>query len=224
MSPSFPLRRPTDPALLGMLGLDDFAWPVTYTFFMSTPFGETQQSITVNAPQLEGKTEATKRLGPLLWSVLTAPAVVGDVSMYLSFSTSWRAYGVPQPYAGIEGRGNLIGLSSSRERTPQIVMLTGHLDNAGRRRLFVPGAPRHWSSDGLLTTPGWEALLPHAAGCMLGLAEPGLASGLEWLIAYPNVLEASLANLPGVAFRRVTHLRVCSHTDKAPEPSGMPDL
>jgi hypothetical protein len=144
--------------------------------------------------------------------------------MYLSFSTSWKTLGGPVPYAGIEGRGNRIWTPSSRRNSPQMVMLTGHDDDDGRRRFFLPGAPSNWSRDGLLTREGWENLLPHAAGCMLGLAEPGLASGLEWLIAYPNVLEASLANLPGVAFRRVQHLRVCQHVDSAPGPSGMPDL
>lgn len=221
---SFPLRRPTNAATLQMLGLEQLAWPVTYQYFLDTPFGETQQTLTVNVPQLEGMTEATKRLGPLLWSVLTAPAVVGDVRQYLCWVTTWKAYGVPWPVGGIEGRGNQIALSSSRENTPQIVMLTGHHDPDGKRRLFMPGAPRHWSENGLLTTTGWEQLLAHANGLMLGLATPDLLSGLEWLIAYPNVLEASLGNLPGVAFRRVQHLRVCHHTDKAPEPSGMPDL
>lgn len=220
---SFPNRRPTDPAVLSMIGLEAFAWPVTYTYFIRAPWGETQQRITVNVPELEGHTEATNRLGPLIWSVTTAPAVVGDISMYLSFATTWRSYGLPVPFGGIEGRGNLIGTASARDRTPQMVMLTGHDDDAGRRRLFMPGAPNTWSSGGLLTPAGWEALMPHAAGCMLGLAEPQLLSGLEWLIAYPNVLEASLGNLPGVAFRRVKHLRVCQHTDKAPEPSGLPE-
>ena len=221
---SFPIRRPTDAHALGMINLHELAWPVTFTYFIRAPWGETQQTLTVNAPQLEANTEATRRLGPLLWSVLTAPAVVGDVSMYLCWTTIWKAYAVLPPAGGLELRGNLFGPASRRVDTPQIVMLTKHPDNAGRRRLFMPGAPRDWSSGGMLTTQGWEQLLAHAAGCMLGLAEPGLVSGLEWLIAYPNVLEASLANLPGVAFRRVTHLRVCQHTDKAPEPSGIPDL
>lgn len=221
---SFPQRRPTDPAMLGMMGLEDFAWPVTYTYFIRAPWGETQQRLTVNVPQLEGMTEATKRLGALLWSMVTAPAVVGDVRMYLAFVTTWKAYGPPVVAGGLELRGNLIDYAAPRDATPQLVMLTGHNDDYGRRRLFMPGAPRTWTANGLLKPAGFETLLPHAAGCMLGLQEPQLASGMEWLIAYPNVLEATLGNLPGVAFRHVRHLRVCWHLDKAPEPSGMPDL
>jgi hypothetical protein len=221
---SFPQRKPTDASHLAMQGLEEFAWPVTYSYFIQAPWGQTQQRLTVNVPQLEGLTEPTKRLGPLLWATVTAPAVVGDVSMYLCFVTTWKAYGVPQPVGGLELRGNLIAPSSTRDNTPQLVMLTGHDDKPGRRRLFMPGAPRDWTADGMLTREGFETLLPHAAGCMLGLAEPGLNSGLEWLVAYPNVLEASLSNLPGVAFRKVRHLRVCQHLDKAPEPSGMDDV
>lgn len=206
-----------------MIGLEELAWPITYTYFIATPWGETQQTLTVNVPQLEGQTEATKRLGQLLWGSFAATAAVGDVSMYLTWVTTWKAYGVPQPVAGVELRGNLIDLAAPQDETPQLVLLTGHDDDAGRRRLFLPGAPRSWVSGGFLTTAGWEALLPHAAGCLLGLAEPGLNSGLEWMIAYPNVLEASLTNLPGVAFRKVKHIRVCWHTDKAPGPSGIPE-
>lgn len=219
-----PARKPLRADSLHMLDLQDLAWPVTYQFWVDAPFGETQQTITVNVPQLEGNTEATKRLGSLLWSVLTAPAVVGDVRHYLTWSTAWNAGGLPTPFAGIEGRGNLVGFSASRANTPQIVQLTGHGDSYSKRRLFMGGAPDHWVHDGMLTRAGWEALLPHANGIMLGLATPDLVSGMELLIAYPNVLEASPTNLLGVAFRKVKHLRVCQHTDEAPGPSGAPDF
>lgn len=210
-----------DAASLLMLPLEQFAWPVTYGYIVATPWGTTRQSLTVNVPQLEGMPDATRLLGRLLWGTVTAPAVIGDVKLTHVSVTFWKSLGVAIPMPIQELRGNLIGRASPREHTPQMVMLTGHADDDGKRRFFFPGAPRGWVKDGLLQKEGWEHLLPHAAGCMLGLQEPALSSGLEWLIAYPGVLESTLENFTGVAFRRVTHLRVCHHTDKAPEVTGI---
>jgi hypothetical protein len=221
---SFPIRKPTSASQLGMLGLEQVTWPVTYTYLIDTPWGETQQQLTVDAPALVDQMTPTKALGRLLWGSFAAPAAVGDVSMYACLLTTWKAYAGPVVAPGPELRGNLFGSASPRGETPQAVMMTGHNDDDGRRRLFFAGAPNNWAENGLLTMAGWEGLWPHCVGLTTGLMSPGLSAGLEWLLAYPDRLESSLTNLPGVAFRKVTHLRICWHTDKAPEPSGIPDV
>jgi hypothetical protein len=216
----FPKRKPPTAAHRDMIDLAALTWPVTYVWEVRAPWGDTQQTLTVEVPALEGKLAATERLGAHLWSVCTAPAVSGFVSLTGMGYVAWKQGGIASVAPVVPHYGDQPALPSSRENTPQLVLLTGHADKAGRRRFFLPGAPRMWSANGLLTRGGFEALIPHARGMMLGLATPSLGSGIEWLLVYPGEVEPNVDNLTGTCFRRVTHVRVCHHTDKAPAPSS----
>lgn len=218
---TFPMRKPLYAADRAMIGLEELEWPVSFGYIVQAPWGTTRQMLTVNVPTLTDNLAATRRLGWLLWGIITAPAVVGDVRLTHVSVTFWKSLGVAVPMPVTEIPGNRIGTAARRADTPQMVMLTGHGDDDGKRRWFLPGAPSHWTRGGLLTVDGYEALLPHATGCMLGLATPGLGSGIEWLIAYPGILQETPGNLTGTAFRKVTHLRVVHHLDKAPEVTGI---
>lgn len=217
----FPNRKPTIAAERGMVALEDLINPISYGYIVQAPWGTTRQILTVEVPGLVGQDAAIKRLGWLLWGITTAPAVVGSVRLTHLSVTTWKALGVAVPEPVPEIRGNKIGTASARADSPQLVMMTGHLDDDGKRRWFLPGAPQHWHDGELLNTTGFEELIPHARGIMLGLASPGLGSGIELLIAYPGLLEPNLENMTGTAFRRVTHMRVVHHLDKSPEVSGI---
>lgn len=212
----FPKRKAPDAAAAWMLPLNDFAWPVTYSYIVANPWGTTRQVLTVDAPACANNEVATERLGRLLWAMVTAPAVSFRTQLFAMTVTPWRQISVPVLRV-IQGmRGTLLGDPLPRERTPQVVMLAHPGDNDSRRRLFMAGAPERFATGDLLDTDGFEALVAHCQGLMLGLASPGLGSGIEWLLAYPGMLEHSLDNFTGVAFRRVQHLRVVHHLDKAP--------
>lgn len=222
--PTMPPRKPDDARKLYMTPLSHHVWPITYTWLMDTAFGPTQQTITVDAPLQALSTAGAQRLGRLLWQVMLAPAITSSTSSFLFFMTQWMASPISTPVPMQPVEGQRFGPASRRDDTPQIVMLTGHVGDSGKRRLFLPGAPRSWSSDGQLVTPGWENIIQHCRGLMMGFGDIAPSQALKLLIAYPDVIEPEIGNPGGVAFREVRHLRVCSHTDKAPEASGIDGL
>ena len=217
----FPKRKPINAAQREMIDLNELAWPVTYSYYVNAPWGTTRQLLTVNAPALADNVAATQRLGAVLWGVVTAPAVVGSVSCSSFGCTIWRGAGIETLVPFPTLYGNAIGTAAARENTPVLCTLTGHGDSDGRRRFYLPGAPANYVANGLLQKAGFEALIEHATGCMLGLATPDLGSGIEWLHAYPGILEPSPENVVGIAFRRVVHCRVLWHVEKAPEVTGI---
>lgn len=218
---TFPQRRPTEASQLQMLPLSDFLHPVTFRYWVGAPWGQTRQAITVNAPNFLGNDEALVRLGRLLWLGVTAPAVTSSVRLELMAIHVWRGagLGVPHPVAQAEGQHH--AFTAPRDETPQLLMLTGHPDDDGKRRFFLPGVPRNWVGNGLLTAAGMESLMGHARSIIMGLGAEGGAQPLDWLWAYPGALEPTVENPTGIAFRRVVHIRVCYHTDRAPDVTGI---
>lgn len=216
----FPKRKPLHAALREMIDLAELEWPVTYMYEVSAPWGLTRQELTVNVPALVDNFAATERLGLALWSLVTAPAVSGFVALQGLSWVPWRFGAAAPPSPTLPRFGDRIAVPASRDNSPQLVFLTGHGDKASRRRFFLPGAPREWVSEGLLTREGFEQLLPHASGMMLGLATPELGSGIEWLLVYPGEVQGNPDNPTGTCFRRVKHVRVCWHVDRAPDVPG----
>lgn len=212
-------RRPAD---MGMKSITDFVWPVTYRFDVRTPWGRTQQELTVDIPLLRDRVPTTRTLGLALWQVLIAPAISSDVELEQVWCATWRKNEVPIPQVaafqfGFQPRGG-----TERDHAGQLVLMTGHADKAGVRRLFLPCIPRTWVNRGQLTPSGFEALITQARAMFMGLSNIQPSTMSRWLIAYTDMVEKTDANPYGVAFREVTHVRVCSHTDKAPEqPSGL---
>lgn len=221
---TFPKIIPQRAEQLQMLPLSDFLWPVSFTYLMDTSWGSTQQTLTVDSPLQYDDAAATVRLGRMLWNAVVAPATSSSTRLSLMSVTSWKGLGVSVPHPVAEMRGQRLALTTAREDTPQMVMLTGHGDNAGRRRLFMPGAPRDWVANGLLTSDGWLNMMQQARGLVMGMGYGSPLYSMNWLIAYPGVLAPQVGNVTGVAFRFVRHVRVCWHADKAPEPSGLDSL
>lgn len=218
---AFPIRerRATD---MGMKPITDYVWPVTYRFDMRAPWGRTQQELTVDIPLLRDRIATSRTLGLALWQTLIAPAISSDVELEQVWCATWRSSEVFLPQMAVFQFGLQPGRGTERDHAGQLVLMSGHADNAGMRRLFLPCVPRSWVSEGLLTSTGFEALIQHARAMYMGLSflQPSVMS--RWLIAYIDAVEKTGGNPYGVAFREVTHVRVCQHTDKAPtQPSGL---
>ena len=63
--------------------------------------------------------------------------------------------------------------------------------------------------------------MEQARALIMGLGVEGGVAPVDWLLPYPDTLAPTADNPRGVAFRRVRHIRVCSHVDKAPEVTGI---
>jgi hypothetical protein len=204
-----------------MLALESFLNPVTFGYLVDTPWGSTRQWITVNSPGTVGNDEAERRLGREIWMGVTAPAVTSSVHLTLQSVTHWKGLALSVPVPVADAAGELHAFTAPREHSAQLLLLTGHPGDDGKRRLFLPGVPRHWVANELLTPTGWEQLMAHARALIMGMGPPNPGGTLEWLLPYPEVLEPTINNPRGVAFRRVQHVRVCYHTDRAPDVTGL---
>lgn len=204
---------------LKMIGPEQMTWPITCRFYYTTPWGWTQQELSLHVPGLAEKYDETEALAKLLWSLTIAPAISRQCQLYATDLVVWRGLAVPKPLVSDTQTGQLFARASTRESSGQLVLLTGDGEPRWRRRFFFGGIPTDWADDNLLTTKGWEGLVAHARGMIMGLGTQHPDPQAEWLVAYPRVVTPTGTNPHGVGFRPVTSVRVCWHTDKAPELS-----
>lgn len=207
---------------LQVIDLPALEWPVTFRWLIRAPWGRTQQELTVDVPALKDDVGASGRLGYELWKRAVAAATTNQVLLEAVDYIPWRfspvpLFGLEPPVAGL-----LQGIPAPRADTACIVMHTGHLDRLSTRRMAVPGVPYRWINERLVTVGGRQAL--EALGQLMVMGMCGTLTGapMVWMLAYPGLLEPTIENPSGVAFRRMEYLRICWHTTKAPEPSGEP--
>lgn len=196
----------------GTLDLDEVQYPITYWYTVTGPWGTTHQWLTVEAPAVAGNQDAIIALGPELWAKAIAGAITADSALVMTVSTVWRepTLGGFAPLPPVFG--GLSGAPAPAEDAAVLVMNTGKLDPLGSRRLYLGGIPARWVAHRLLTEVGMRALEGQAQAMVMGLCGHLTGSPLRWLIAYPNLLDATLENPQGVAFRRVEYVAVAHHT------------
>lgn len=207
---------------LKVQGVEAYDWPVTYRWLYAAPWGLTQSELTVNVPALRDNVAASGKLGYALWERSVAAATTGSTVLQAVDFIPWRF--APAPLFGLEPpvAGLLAGIAAPRAESGCLVMHTGHLDRLATRRLPLPGIPYRWIADRLVTVGGRQALEAVGQLMIMGMGGTLTGSPMTWLVAYPGLLEPTISNPSGVAFRTVEYLRVQWHTMKAPEPSSEP--
>jgi hypothetical protein len=205
-----------------MDGLLAYEWPVTWRYHVSAPFGRTQQLLTVDVPAFAGSIEHSQQLGLELWSRGLAGASTVGLELLEWDTVCWRLAPAALPLQAFGARGHNSGPSTGRDRAAFLTLETGLLDSFGFRRLCLPAIPESWALGNQLSFAGWDGLLTIAEGLNIGLQQPIAGGPYQWLIPYPELLPASPSNPSGVAFRKVTKVRVCSFLDRAPDPSALP--
>lgn len=219
--PGLPSRTPTAEDL-HLTRPSAYTWPVTWHYEMLAPWGLSSLDLTADIPLLANMPEAAKRFGVSLWSTAIAPAISKDVELAVVWTANWKVDTVPEPVPIMGVRGLFPGAPTERDHAGQIVALTGHYDALGRRRLLLPGIPARWVRGGLLQPEAMERLQETARGMYMGLRPLFPNSRCRWLIAYVDAIDPELDNPYGVCFRDVTSVRVCHHTDRAPDlPQGL---
>lgn len=206
---------------MSMMGLDELHDPVSFRYEMRTSFGLMNQDLSVdvkidiNDPSYYGK------IGESLWNAAIATAISRDVSLDLLWWVRWRSGPLAWPHApSFFSRGRQGGTPAGKAHSAIVMMHTGHGDEAAVRRITLPSTPLSWQADGMLTDRGWDSLMAWAQGVKMGLAGDELGGDLQHIIAYPHIIPATIENLSGTLFRRVTHLKVLQYTDKAPDFNG----
>lgn len=195
---------------------------MTWHYEVLTRWGWTSHDLTADVPMLAGNQDASRLFGQALWQLAIAPAISGTAELRIMWTATWRQISVPVPVPVSGARGLQLGSGTSREESAQLVLLTGHNDDMGRRRIFLPAVPQNWVRNELLQPLGMEALTTLVRGWYMGLRPIAPDIRLRWLIAYLDVIDGEVGNPYGVGFREVNYVRVCQHTDRAPElPSGL---
>lgn len=214
------MQTVNDPATLGMVALADVAWPISWRFDLRAPWGFTQQFLTVDCPELWDDVDSSVRLGRSLWRRALATASVRDLELLSYDTVTWGVGTPPQPTIVTDSHGLQLGVGTGRADSVQLVLHTGHMDRWARRRVPLPAVPSSWVRDGSLTSGGWGITRTLAQALMLGGMGAFVGSPFQLMHAYTGVVPAATDNPQGVAFRRVTHVRVVQFTDKAPDASS----
>lgn len=201
---------------------EQYVWPVTYRFHFRAPWGDTQQELSVDAPELEGQLQQSFNLGAELWSRAIAPAISRDVSCIAWDTVCWKHIAAGFPAALPQMLGGVLEAPLPRDNTPVAVLHTGHADDLSRRRFFFPGAPASWVASRMLTLEGWDRLEDWGVAMGAGLSRSRTNAPMQLLLAYPQLLPPSIENPSGVAFRPVRHIRGMLLTARAPDPSAQP--
>lgn len=155
--------------------------------------------------------------GVRLWRDFIATAITRRVTVDVIEMVRWRYTPLPIviPSAGFAGKS---GLPTARvENTAQVVLHTWHADPRARNRFPLPGMPATWATNQQLNDSGMAEIYKWASILVMGLGVGVGGSPFRWLVAYPDAVESTLANLRGVAFRTVEGLRILSYCDKPPD-------
>lgn len=205
---------------LGMIAIDELTWPISYRFVTVGSQGWTQQDLHVDAPGLNNDHDHSLALGRLLWQGVVATATTANVQLAYAFMVAWHISPLAEPFAPIGARGLRLGRAAPRAHSPVLLLHSGHNDDDAARRVFLYGAPAEWQDGELLTDAGWDNLMPWAYGLAMGVLANFCGGEVQLLHAYPRRVDVVPENLGGVAFRRVSSLRVCQYVDKAPALSS----
>lgn len=204
--------------------LSELVWPITVTYFVRGPWGDTAQELTFEAPELYNDVAASRRLCWVVWAASLASASTASMIMDVMFVRCWKVEDTPFPAVLPPITGARGGSTAPRSRSGCIVMLPAGRTGHGSRRLYLPGIPLSWTTPDLLTKTGAEEMQTLARGLFLGMADGLSAPPLRWLLAYPRMFEGTLPGTYAPGFRLVDHLRVCQYVERAPEPQGYPGV
>lgn len=204
---------------LGCLPVTALNWPVTYTYHLQTPFGGSQQRLTVDLPLNQFNFDSTVRYGALLWQLAVARATSVSTVLTATTVTAWRtgegALVPPEFFT----TGTHPSLSGSRSETAGLVIHTGGHDRLSLRRFPIVGTPRQWVTDGMLTSTARRTLEQTAQAWKMGMAWELPPFYVRWLQVYTDYDAGPELGVMSLGFRIVQAVRVLHYTMRAPEPA-----
>lgn len=201
----------------GFLRLSELTWPITYTYQIAVPWGYAKMELTVEAPFAENDGARTIALGVPLYEAAIAPAISFLTILLSGTAYAWKT-GMSYDAVGSHPPGQTSIFALGKEHAPCAILLTGHSDKRGRRRLYFPACPRGWiDSRGQLNAEGAGSMRTHLHGMLGGLLGTIENAPFAWLLAYPDAIEEPLTGFKLPGFRPVTHVRLCQYTVPFPD-------
>lgn len=200
-------------------GLHDrvnMAFPITYTFTIVGLWGGYFQKITLNHFILPLSVDAIRDFAWDFWSFAIARAITIDTELV---AVSWECHNHPwlnDTKLGGGRRGQLLAAPAAREDSAVIAMSTGYNDPFAHRRWYMPGIPRGWVSEGVLTAEGLFELEGWCRVwlCALSYEQPGVHYNAYH--TYPAAIGEANGISSGMALRPITHLTLFHHTARTP--------
>lgn len=211
--PDFPARN--------VIRLHELVWPISWRWHIQAPWGTYNTVLSVEAPSLVDNVPASQRLGKLLYALSVAPATTISTRPTFQETVCWKNGDVPTAEGVSQLQGARFGATSARSSSPVMVMLTGHEDGRGKRRLYFGGAPAAWSDGEQLRVGGAERLQEIGRSLIAGMVAGTGDLLMRWMLAYPRSVPISGPIGQEVSFRPVTSLRICSHVERTPELSQL---
>src|SRR5215207_9748432 len=109
--------------------LSVYAWPITYRYWHSLPWGETRQTLTVDAPDIADNDAASRALGLELWKLCVAPATTQHLHLVAWETMQWKQSVLPAIDVPPFTSGSLTGAPAPREQTPVGILSSGGTDD-----------------------------------------------------------------------------------------------
>lgn len=211
-----------DALQLGMIPLGILSQPITIRYLVDTNFGFTTQDLTLDVPDLNPTLEVLSRFCPSIWERTYGAALSSSAKCSIATVVFWKtSASIVMTVPFLTRSGGVRLTPASQKNSGVAVLHTGHSDRFARRRVYLPAIPAAWSNDGMLNETGKTRLMNQWFTIYMAFKGSALANPYRWLIAYPRVVESGSGNFFGVAFREPFSIRVCSHTAKPPEGSGL---
>lgn len=191
--------------------------PITYKYTISGPFGLSRQRIDVNTYLDPVDGDHLGKVGQYFWTASLALALTDSVRLEV-FTWSTPAFGglggivFPQNVTGRQ-----LGTPCDGNDSPCVVLLSGHADKWGKRRMHFPGAPARWITDRRLNTDGEAHMLTMARILLLGMGSFMYFNPYGIGIIHPGTSARIRSGPPVASWRHFNYARVCSMTGQCPQ-------
>lgn len=200
-----------------MWRMEEGDYPLSYRFGVSAPWGRSHFDLTWNIPTAPQIGLMFPEYGQFMLRASIALAMSWRARVDSAWVCRWAEDAVWTPLDWSQLAGQESGAVAARGDSACITMMSDHTDPEGFRRLTIPGVPAAFAEEGMLTTYGAEQVQTLARAMIAGTGLDMGASSPVWMMLYPNAYPEGIVPAARVGFRYVRRVRVCQHTDRAPD-------
>ena len=198
--------------------ITDFQAPFLMRWMTATPSGVGINALALDMPETMGSGEAAckgfARMLGILWSPMASfsseVTFIEAISLRDPFA-SWS-----QPVQNVKGAG--FGGTSHISKSLVWMLMTGHTDAWGRRRLYFPGTSSSWVEGNVLAPDHWDRAQAYGRGFIAALGAEGVYRTATALIYRPAMPGHPNVEFRTAGLRRVLSVRALTYLDRPQGP------